>query len=57
MALKELEGTPDSRTSSLLNGDKFSAVRLVVRHVTRLRSATKESWSDIDMRVFLEGLK
>ncbi|XP_045783128.1 uncharacterized protein LOC123879467 [Maniola jurtina] len=57
LALKELEGNPDSRTSSLLNGDKFSAVRLVVRHVARLRSATREPWSENDMRLFLEGLR
>ncbi|XP_023947432.1 COMM domain-containing protein 5 [Bicyclus anynana] len=57
LALKELEGNPDSRTSSLLNGDKFSAVRSVVRHVARLRSASKEPWGEDDMRLFLEGLR
>lgn len=57
LALKELEGNPDSRTSSLMNADKFSAVREVVRHFTRLRSAIKEPWSEDDVRTFLEGLR
>ncbi|XP_038220517.1 uncharacterized protein LOC119838598 [Zerene cesonia] len=57
LALKELEGNPDSRMSSLMNADKFSAVRSVVRHVSRLRSANKEPWSEEDMQMFLEGLK
>ncbi|XP_026760238.2 uncharacterized protein LOC113519379 [Galleria mellonella] len=57
LALKELEGNPDSRTSSLMNADKFSAVRSVVRHVARSRSATKESWYEEDVRAFLEGLR
>ncbi|XP_059050257.1 uncharacterized protein LOC131845233 [Achroia grisella] len=57
LALKELEGNPDSRTSSLMNADKFSAVRSVVRHVTRSRSATKEAWSQEDIKTFLEGLR
>ncbi|KAJ8704833.1 hypothetical protein PYW08_012153 [Mythimna loreyi] len=57
LALKELEGNPDSRTSSLMNTDKFSAVREVVRHFARLRSATKEPWGQEDVRMFLEGLR
>ncbi|XP_050682618.1 uncharacterized protein LOC126977951 [Leptidea sinapis] len=57
LSLKELEGKPDSRTSSLMNIDKFAAVRAVVRHVSRLRSATKVAWSEDDMRLFLDGLK
>ncbi|CAG4974248.1 unnamed protein product [Colias eurytheme] len=57
LALKELEGNPDSRMASLMNADKFSAVRSVVRHVSRLRSANKEPWSEEDMQMFLEGLK
>ncbi|CAH2260936.1 uncharacterized protein LOC120635853 [Pararge aegeria] len=57
LALKELEGNPDSRTSSLLNGHKFSAVRSVVKHVARVRSATKVPWSENDMLQFLEGLR
>lgn len=57
VALKELEGNPDSRTSSLVNADKFSAVRSVVRHVARLRSATKEPWNLEDVTTFLEGLR
>ncbi|XP_030030757.2 uncharacterized protein LOC115447702 [Manduca sexta] len=57
LALKELEGNPDSRTSSLMNADKFSAVRAVVRHFARLRSATKEPWKQEDVTMFLEGLK
>ncbi|KOB67659.1 COMM domain-containing protein, partial [Operophtera brumata] len=40
LALKELEGHPDSRTSSLVNADKFAALRAVVRHMARLRSAS-----------------
>ncbi|KAM3955277.1 uncharacterized protein ACR2FA_010852 [Aphomia sociella] len=57
LALKELEGNPDSRTSSLMNADKFSAVRSVVKHVARSRSATKEAWCQEDLRVFLEALR
>ncbi|PZC73792.1 hypothetical protein B5X24_HaOG208767 [Helicoverpa armigera] len=57
LALKELEGNPDSRTSSIMNTDKFSAVREVVRHFARLRSATKEPWGQDDVRTFLEGLR
>ncbi|KAF9421740.1 hypothetical protein HW555_002421 [Spodoptera exigua] len=57
LALKELEGNPDSRTSSLMNTDKFSAVREVVRHFSRLRSATKEPWNAEDVKQFLEGLR
>lgn len=57
VALKELEGNPDSRTSSLMKTDKFSAVREVVRHFARLRSATKEPWGQEDVRTFLEGLR
>ncbi|KAJ2942327.1 hypothetical protein O0L34_g15876 [Tuta absoluta] len=57
LALKELEGTPDSRTSSLVNADKFAAVRAVVRHLARLRSATREPWRHEDVTTFLEGLK
>ncbi|CAH2083425.1 unnamed protein product [Euphydryas editha] len=56
LALKELEGNPDSRTSSLQNANKFAAVRSVVRHIARLRSATKEPWNGNDMQTFLEGL-
>ncbi|KAH9627723.1 hypothetical protein HF086_017266 [Spodoptera exigua] len=43
LALKELEGNPDSRTSSLMNTDKFAAVREVVRHFSRLRQSTISS--------------
>ncbi|XP_075989670.1 COMM domain containing 5 Like Sm protein 4 [Anticarsia gemmatalis] len=57
LALKELEGNPDSRTSSLMNADKFSAVREVVRHFARLRSATKDAWHLDDVQTFLEGLR
>ncbi|XP_041984000.1 uncharacterized protein LOC121736698 [Aricia agestis] len=57
LALKELEGCPDSRTANLMNADKFSAVRAVVRHVTRLRSATNTPWNPRDMQTFLEGLR
>ncbi|KAL4702186.1 hypothetical protein ACJJTC_013982 [Scirpophaga incertulas] len=57
LALKELEGNPDSRTSSLMNADKFAAVREVVRHFARLRSAIKEPWAHEDARLFLEGLR
>ncbi|XP_013136671.1 PREDICTED: uncharacterized protein LOC106101838 [Papilio polytes] len=57
LSLKELEGNPDSRTSSLTNSSKFSAVRAVVRHVARSRSATKEPWCATDIRNFLENLK
>ncbi|XP_050360335.1 uncharacterized protein LOC126780113 [Nymphalis io] len=57
LALKELEGKPDSRTSSLQNANKFAAIRSIVRHVARLRSATKEPWSGSDMQIFLEGLR
>ncbi|XP_026747904.1 uncharacterized protein LOC113508923 [Trichoplusia ni] len=57
LALKELEGNPDSRTSSLMNTDKFSAVREIVRHFARLRSATKEPWGQEDVQTFLEGLR
>ncbi|XP_072946965.1 uncharacterized protein LSm-4 [Epargyreus clarus] len=57
LALKELEGTPDSRTASLMSTDKFSAVRSVVRYVARLRSATREPWDEGDVRTFLEGLR
>ncbi|XP_013188984.1 COMM domain-containing protein 5 [Amyelois transitella] len=57
LALKELEGNPDSRTSSLMNVDKFSAVRAVVRHLARLRSANKEPWASEDVTVFLESLR
>ncbi|XP_068627338.1 uncharacterized protein LSm-4 [Battus philenor] len=57
LSIKELEGKPDGRISSLTNSDKFSAVRAVVRHVARSRSATKEPWNMTDMRNFLENLK
>lgn len=57
VALKELEGKPDSRTSSLMNADKFSAVREVIRHFARLRSAIKEPWLPEDVKLFLEGLR
>ncbi|CAH0757645.1 unnamed protein product [Diatraea saccharalis] len=57
LALKELEGKPDARTSSLVNADKFAAVREVVRHFARLRSATKEAWGQDDVLNFLEGLR
>ncbi|CAH0731147.1 unnamed protein product, partial [Brenthis ino] len=57
LALKELEGNPDSRTSSLQNVNKFAAVRSVVRHVARLRSATKEPWNADDIHIFLEGIR
>lgn len=57
LALKELEGNPDSRTSSLQNVNKFAAVRSVVRHVARLRSATKDPWNLTDVQIFLEGLR
>lgn len=57
MALKELEGTPDRRTSSLMSADKFAAVRAVVRHVSRLRSEQKEGWNPEDVKTFLEGLR
>lgn len=57
MALKELEGTPDRRTSSLMSADKFAAVRAVVRHVARLRSEQKEGWNPDDVKTFLEGLR
>ncbi|XP_049884379.1 uncharacterized protein LOC126379602 [Pectinophora gossypiella] len=57
LALKELEGVPDSRTSSLMCADKFAAVRGVVRHVARLRSATRLPWARDDLKVFLEGLQ
>ncbi|XP_053622916.1 uncharacterized protein LOC128682299 [Plodia interpunctella] len=57
LALKELEGNPDSRTSSLMSVDKFSAVRVVVRHLARLRSANKEPWAAEDVAQFLEGLR
>ncbi|XP_063544930.1 COMM domain-containing protein 5-like [Cydia strobilella] len=57
LALKELEGNPDSRTSSLMSADKFAAVREVVRHVAWARSATKEAWERGDMKVFLENLR
>ncbi|RVE47202.1 hypothetical protein evm_008170 [Chilo suppressalis] len=57
LALKELEGNPDSRTSSLVNVDKFSAVREVVRHFARLRSATKEAWGQEDVKSFLDSLR
>ncbi|CAK1554246.1 unnamed protein product [Leptosia nina] len=57
LALKELEGNPDNRTRNLMNADKFSAVRSVVRHVSRLRSANKEPWLEEDMNLFLESLK
>ncbi|CAB3238208.1 unnamed protein product [Arctia plantaginis] len=57
LALKELEGKPDIRTSSLMNADKFSAVREVVRHFARLRSATNEPWLHEDVKLFLEGLR
>ncbi|KPJ00408.1 hypothetical protein RR46_06998 [Papilio xuthus] len=56
LSLKELEGNPDSRTSSLTNSNKYSAVREVVRHVARSRSATKEPWCATDVRNFLENL-
>ncbi|KPJ19536.1 hypothetical protein RR48_01513 [Papilio machaon] len=57
LSLKELEGNPDSRTSSLTNSNKFSAVRAVVRHIARSRSATKDPWCASDVRNFLENLK
>lgn len=57
VAIKELEGKPDSRTSSLMNADKFAAVRAVVRHLARSRSATKRPWSNEDVVTFLEGLR
>ncbi|XP_048480074.1 COMM domain-containing protein 5-like [Plutella xylostella] len=57
LSIKELEGTPDSRTSSLVNVDKFAAVRAVVRHVARSRTATKEPWQLDDVQTFLEGLR
>ncbi|CAG9119959.1 unnamed protein product [Plutella xylostella] len=57
LSIKELEGTPDSRTSSLVNVDKFAAVRAVVRHVARSRTATKEPWQLDDVQMFLEGLR
>lgn len=57
MALKELEGNPDSRLSSLMNADKFAAVRAVVRHVTRLKTAIKEPWNHEDIKTFVEGLR
>ncbi|XP_048002784.1 COMM domain-containing protein 5-like [Leguminivora glycinivorella] len=57
LALKELEGNPDSRTSSLMSVDKFAAVREVVRHVVRARSATREPWELGDMKMFLENLR
>ncbi|CAF4913871.1 unnamed protein product [Pieris macdunnoughi] len=57
LALKELEGNPDSRMRNLMNADKFSAVRSVVRHVSRLRSAHREPWVEEDVQLFLESLK
>ncbi|CAG4971150.1 unnamed protein product [Parnassius apollo] len=57
LTLKELEGNPDSRTSNLTNSKKFAAVRAVVRHVARSRSATKEPWNAEDIRTFLENLR
>ncbi|KAL0858305.1 hypothetical protein ABMA27_012205 [Loxostege sticticalis] len=57
LAIKELEGNPDSRLKSLMNTDKFAAVRAVVRHFARTRSATKEAWGHEDVVTFLEGLR
>ncbi|GBP68686.1 hypothetical protein EVAR_42477_1 [Eumeta japonica] len=57
LAVKELEGNPDSRTSSIVNVEKFSAIREVVRHFARLRSAIKEQWNNEDTNTFLEGLR
>ncbi|XP_028167180.1 uncharacterized protein LOC114357655 [Ostrinia furnacalis] len=57
LAIKELEGNPDSRLKSLMSTDKFSAVRAVVRHFARCRSASKEAWSQEDVVTFLEGLR
>ncbi|CAH2064955.1 unnamed protein product, partial [Iphiclides podalirius] len=57
LTLKELEGKPDSRVSNLTNADKYSAVRAVVRHVARLRSAIKEPWNQTDIQIFLENLR
>ncbi|CAG9577559.1 unnamed protein product [Danaus chrysippus] len=57
LAVKELEGNPDSRISNLMNVNKFAAVRAVVRHVSRLRSAIKEPWNKSDLQTFLESLR
>nr|XP_032528108.1 uncharacterized protein LOC116778273 [Danaus plexippus plexippus] len=57
MAVKELEGKPDSRISNLMNVNKFAAVRAVVRHVSRHRSAIKGPWNKSDLQAFLESLR
>nr|XP_032528112.1 uncharacterized protein LOC116778276 [Danaus plexippus plexippus] len=56
LAVKELEGKPDSRISNLMNVNKFAAVRAVVRHVSRHRSAIKGPWNKSDLQAFLESL-
>ncbi|XP_004922259.1 uncharacterized protein LOC101742918 [Bombyx mori] len=57
LSLKELEGIEDERLSSLMNAEKFAAVRAIVRHFARLRSATKSLWGQDDVKTFLDGLR